>query len=292
MRIAYVNGAYVPHTQAAVHIDDRGYQFADGVYEVICLVRGQFVDFKEHLDRLDLSLSGLRMPSPFDRHLLTHICHEVIRLNRIKDGIVYIQITRGVAPRYHGFPDHAEPSIVVTVKYSNQRQAAAKCVQGLAAITLPDSRWARPDIKSISLLPNILSKQHALEAGAYDAILYNSDGFVTESSTTNVWVVDAKGQLRTPPLSGKILAGITRQRLITLLTAEGVVIDESPLSLSELRQAQEIMLSASVLGVIPIVRLDGHPVGDGQTGEMAKLMGRLYLDYASSLNADVIPIAK
>lgn len=280
MRIAYVNGAYAPHAQAAVHIEDRGYQFADGVYEVACLFDGQLIDFEEHLDRLENSLEEIQIPAPLDRFALKHICREVVRLNRLRDGMVYIQITRGVAPRYHAFPVHADPSIVVTTKYINQCQAMKKAERGLAAITLPDIRWARPDIKSISLLPNVLGKQQAVDAGAYDAILYDSDGFVTESNAANVWIVDANGVLRTPPLTAKILAGVTRRRLILLLKDHGVKVEESPIFLDELRQAKEVILTASVSAIIPIITLDGTPVGNGMTGDMAKLMAKLYIDYS------------
>jgi D-alanine transaminase len=279
MRIAYVNGAYVPHAQAAVHIEDRGYQFADGVYEVVCLVKGRLIDFAEHLDRLDYSLSELQIPAVFERSALEHICHEVIRLNRLKDGVLYIQITRGVAPRYHAFPKHIEPSIVVTARYFNQAQAVKKGEKGVAAITMPDNRWARPDIKSISLLPNVLAKQQAVDVGAYESILYNKDKVVTEANSANVWIVDNKGVLRTSPLLGNILAGITRQRLIQLLGSAGITVEESLITLDELRQAQEIILTASTSAVTPIIMLDNQPVGQGTTGEMAKKMSRLYLDY-------------
>ncbi len=279
MRIAYVNGAYTQHAQAAVHIDDRGYQFADGVYEVACLINGQLIDFDEHLDRLDRSLDELQIPNPVDRPTLKHICGEVIRLNRLQSGLIYIQMTRGVAPRFHAFPKHAEPSIVITAKYINHREVMAKVDKGIAAITLPDTRWARPDIKSISLLPNVLGKQKAVEAGAYEAILYNTEGFVTETNSTNVWIVDQSGVLKTPPTSRPILPGVTRQRLIDLLKDKGIVVQEVDISLDDLRQAREIIFTASVSSVMPVVLLDQVPVGTGKPGEMVQFIKNMYLDY-------------
>jgi D-alanine transaminase len=278
-RFAYVNGRYVSHAEASTHIEDRGYQFADGIYEVIAIVKGNFIDFHQHLDRLDYSLTELRIPSPLPRPALVHICREVLRLNRLQDAMVYIQVSRGIAPRYHSFPKNPRPILVVTARYVNQRQLMANKAQGVAAITLLDTRWARPDIKSISLLPNILSKQQAEDQGCYEAILYKPDGIVTEASATNVWIVRKDNILQTHPLSSSILGGITRQRLIDLATQNGITVEEKAFSLTELNSAQEIMLSASVSGITPVTKINQTIIGNGQPGPITQKLMQLYLDY-------------
>ncbi|AIK95495.1 D-amino-acid transaminase [Candidatus Odyssella acanthamoebae] len=278
-RFAYVNGQYVPQPEASTHIEDRGYQFADGIYEVIALVKGNFIDFQEHLDRLDYSLAELRILSPLSRPALVHICQEIIRLNRLQDAMIYIQVSRGIAPRYHSFPKDPRPILVVTARHVNQRQLMANKAKGVAAITLLDNRWARPDIKSISLLPNILSKQQAEEQGCYEAILYKPDGTVTEASATNVWIVRKDGVLQTHPLSQSILGGITRQRLIGLVQQNGITVEEKAFSLTELKSAQEVILSASVSGITPVTKVDQTVIGDGQPGAITQKLMKLYLDY-------------
>jgi D-alanine transaminase len=181
-RIAYVDGQYVPHRSAPVHIEDRGYQFADGVYEVMAVVGGHLADQEPHLARLARSLSELQIAPPLSDSALRIVIREVIRRNRVRDGIVYLQITRGVAPRDHAFPEAARPVLVVT---SRSRRAADPRVAAVAVITTPDLRWRHCDIKSVALLPNVLAKQQAREAGAYEAWLVDDAGHVTEGTSTN-----------------------------------------------------------------------------------------------------------
>ena len=278
-RFAYVNGRYLPHQEASTHIEDRGYQFADGIYEVIAVVKGNFIDFQEHLDRLEYSLAELKIPSPVPRRALVHICQEIIRLNRLEDAMIYIQVSRGIAPRYHSFPKNPQPVLVVTTRHVNQRHLMANKAHGVAAITLLDSRWARPDIKSISLLPNILSKQQAEEQGCYEAILHKADGTVTEASATNVWIVRQGGILQTHPLSHSILGGITRQRLIKLAQQNGIQVEEKAFTVRELKSAQEVLLSASVSGITPVIKVDQTIIGEGKAGSVARTLMQLYLVY-------------
>ncbi|MBW8309088.1 MAG: D-amino-acid transaminase [Candidatus Paracaedibacteraceae bacterium] len=278
-RFAYANGRYVPHQEASTHIEDRGYQFADGIYEVIAVVKGNFIDFQEHLDRLEYSLTELKIPSPLPRGALIHICQEVIRLNRLQDAMIYIQVSRGIAPRYHSFPKDPHPILIITARHVNQRQLMANKAHGVATITLLDSRWARPDIKSISLLPNILSKQQAEEQGCYEAILHKADGTVTEASATNVWIVRKDGVLQTHPLSHSILGGITRQRLIKLAQQNGIPVEEKAFAVAELKSAQEVFLSGSVSGITPVIKVDQTIIGDGKTGNITGHLMQLYLDY-------------
>ena len=221
-RIAYVNGRYVPHRAASVHVEDRGYQFADGVYEVIAVANGKLIDGGPHLDRLERSLRELRMTPPMGRRALELVMREVVRRNGVDNGIIYLQMTRGVAPRDHAFPARAETQVVMTARRARP-QAARIAEDGVKAITMPDIRWQRCDIKSVSLLPNILAKQQAKEAGAYEAWLVDRNGMVTEGSSTNAWIVTRDGQLVTRSIENAILAGITRMAVIEMARAEGLV---------------------------------------------------------------------
>lgn len=257
--IAYVNGRYVRHREAAVHIEDRGYQFADGVYEVCGIQGGRLIDETRHLDRLERSLAELRIPMPVTRAALNHLLRETVRRNRVRDGIVYLQVTRGVAPRDHSFPKSLRPSIVITAKRIDPAKLE-KARTGVAVVTRPDERWARRDIKSVSLLPNILAKQSAREAGAYEALLVDDRGFVTEGSSTNAWIVDAQGRLITHPLDRDILNGVTRQVLVEAAKVDGIELVERPFNVEEARDAAEMFLSASSVPVIPVIRLDRKSV--------------------------------
>lgn len=281
-RIAYVNGRYVPHAQATTHIEDRGYQFADGIYEAVAFVNGRFIDLSEHLDRLDHSLAEISITKSLTRPVLVHICHEIMRLNRLTNGLIYLQVTRGIAPRFHGFPEPGtKPVVVMTARHTNQRHFMESKRQGVCAMTLPDTRWMRPDIKSISLLPNVLGKQKAIDNNCYDAILYRPDGTVTETNAANVWIVRQDGTLQTHPASPLILDGITRQRLIRIARADGLALEEKAFSLDELKTAKEIILSASS-GVVPVIQLDRGAVGSGQTGAICHRLIDLYMDYTGA----------
>lgn len=214
-RIAYVNGTYVRHAEAAIHVEDRGYQFADGVYEVCEVRHGFIIDLTRHLDRLGRSLGELRIGWPMSRAALIHVIREVLRRNRVRNGLFYLQVTRGVARRDHVFPDaDTPPSIVVTAKRTDPGAIARKNAEGISAITVPENRWDRVDIKSVGLLPNVLARQQAKEAGAQEAIFVDVDGMVKEGAATNVWIVDREGTLRTRPAESGILRGVTRTTLM------------------------------------------------------------------------------
>lgn len=277
-RIAYVNGRYVPHGEAAVHIEDRGYQFADGVYEV-CGVRGRLLmDEQLHLERLERSLGELRIALPLPLSALRFILREVIRRNRISDGMVYLQITRGVAPRDHPFPPASvRPGLVVTAKRLNMARVMAAVEKGVAVVTMPDIRWARRDIKSISLLPNILAKQQAREAGAYEAWLVDGEGRVTEGSSTNAWIVDREGRLVTRPAGPQILNGVTRKVLLAAARREGIEVVERAFTPDEAKSAREAFISASSAILIPVTAIDGHPVGNGAPGSLSLRLREAYM---------------
>jgi D-alanine transaminase len=284
-RIAYVNGRYLPHREASVHIDDRGYQFADGVYEVIAIEHGRLVDEGLHLRRLGRSLAELEIAEPMPEASLKTIMREVIRRNRVRDGIIYIQMTRGVAPRDHAFPRYARTQVVMTARRS--KLANPKILaEGAPVITLPDLRWARCDIKSIALLPNILGKQQAREAGAYEAWQVDSDGNVTEGTSTNAWIVTAAGEVVTRAATHAILNGVTRLGVIRVIEQAGLKFVERPFSVAEAKRAREAFLTSTTAYVTPVVRIDDSVVGNGKPGPLARELGAFYRRYVEAGGQD------
>jgi D-alanine transaminase len=280
-RIAYVNGRYLPRHAAMVHIEDRGYQFSDGVYEV-CEVRGgRMVDERRHLGRLQRSLEELRMRMPMSGVALGIVMRETIRQNRVRDGIVYLQITRGVARRDHAFPPSGTaPSVVVTARTldvaGNERTAA----EGIAVITVPDNRWARVDIKAIALLPNVLAKQAARDRGAKEAWFVDGAGLVTEGASTNAWIVTRDGKVITRPADNGILRGITRSVLIDVIKAQGLEFEERPFTVEEAQAAREAFVTSASQIVMPVVRIDGRPIGNGAPGLVATALRRDFYRHA------------
>lgn len=275
-RVAYVNGAYVAQRDASVNVEDRGYQFADGIYEVVHLYAGRMIDTVLHLDRLERSLREVRIAMPMGRAALLHVLREVARRNRVREGLLYMQVTRGVARREHVFPSASVPPAVVVTARRTPPFPRDLDVWATKAITHPDERWARCDIKSVALLPNVLAKQAAREQGAAEAILIDADGMVTEGGSTSVWIVDANGALRTRPLSHAILPGCTRAALASLLADEGIAHEERPFTESDLRSAREVFLTSATSFVRPIVALDGAKVGDGTAGPVARRLFALF----------------
>jgi D-alanine transaminase len=276
-RKAYVNGRYVRHSDADVNIEDRGYQFADGVYEVCEVRSSRLVDERRHLDRLARSLSELRIGWPISRTAMAVVLRETVRLNRVRDGIVYLQVTRGVARRDHAFPvDTVRPSMVVTARSlpPARREHAAK--NGIAVITVPDNRWLRVDIKSVSLLPNVLAKQAAREAGADEAWFVDRHGHVTEGSSTNAWIVARGGTIITRPALEGILRGITRTAVLDIMAAEHWVLEERPFTVEEAYSASEAFVTSASQSVTSVVRIDGRPIGAGVPGRVAVALRRLF----------------
>jgi D-alanine transaminase len=280
-RIAYVNGRYRPHRDALIHIEDRGYQFADGVYEV-CEVRGgHLVDERRHMARLTRSLSELRIPLPMPLAALSVVLHETVRRNRVRDGIVYLQVTRGVARRDHGFPPAGTaPSIVVTARPHDSAKAEKVAADGIAVVTLDDTRWARPDIKSVSLLPNVLAKQAAWDAGAREAWFVDAKGFVTEGASSNAWIVTLDGEVVTRPADNSILNGISRAVVLDAIAAQGLRLAERPFTVAEALAAREAFVTAASQIVQPVVCIDGRPVGNGHPGLVATALRREFHRHA------------
>lgn len=280
-RIAYVNGQYVPRKHAAIHIEDRGYQFSDGVYEV-CEVRdGRLVDQRRHIDRLMRSLGELRIKLPMPLSALNVVLHEVVARNRIKDGIVYIQVTRGVARRDHPFPaPSTKPAIVVTANALDVAKAEAMAAEGVGVITLPDNRWERVDIKAIALLPNVLAKQAAREQGAREAWYVDKDNRITEGSSSNAWIVTRDGKVVTRQADYGILKGITRSVVIDTLRAQGLELEERPFTIEEAYAAREAFLTSASQLVMPVVRINDRPVGNGAPGLVSAALRRDFHRYA------------
>lgn len=280
-RIAYVNGRYVAHADAAVHIEDRGYQFGDGVYEVCEIARGHIVDMVRHLDRLDRSLRELSIGWPIARSALTVVMREVIRRNRVENGIVYLQVTRGVAGRDHFFPSaDVRPALVVTAKKLDPKSSLRKAETGLKVITVPENRWDRVDIKSIGLLPNVLAKQQARQAGAQEAWFVDSEGFVTEGASTNAWMVTRDGVLVTRPADKGILRGITRTTLFDVAAKLGLKIEERGFTVAEAKAAREVFISSATTIAMPIVAIDGDPVANGHPGSVTLSLRQAFFDVA------------
>jgi D-alanine transaminase len=269
-RIAYVNGQYREMRDASVNIEDRGYQFSDGVYEVCEIRDGRIVDLSRHLARLQRSLHELRIDMPMPLAALQIVMHEVVRRNRVGYGIVYLQITRGVARRDHAFPTTpVRPAVVVTARSLNSQKNQDTAARGIGVITVPENRWPRVDIKSVSLLPNVLAKQQAREAGAYEAWFVDRNGFVTEGSSSNAWIVTREGRVVTRSAAEGILAGITRAVLIEVLAALQITLEERPFTPEEAYGAAEAFVTASSQIVMPVVRIDGRPIADGSPGPIA-----------------------
>jgi D-alanine transaminase len=272
-RYAYVNGRYLRHADACVHIEDRGFQFADGVYEVIHVRAGRLIDADPHFDRFDYSLAELKIAPAMSRAALCLVLLELVALNRIENGLLYFQSTRGVAPREHKFPRHARTSLVATAKHLNPLPAEV-LERGVSIITIPDIRWQRCDIKSLALLPNVLGKQKAAEAGAYEAWQVDGEGRITEGTSTNAWIVTAEGRIITRPLGREILAGIVRRSLLGLLKESPIRIEERPFTIEELRNAHEAFLTSSSGFLLPVTALDGAPLGDGKVGPITRELRR------------------
>ncbi|MCC7284217.1 MAG: D-amino-acid transaminase [Acetobacteraceae bacterium] len=282
-RIAYVNGRYLPQRDAAVNIEDRGYQFADGIYEVVHVYKGRFIDEDRHLGRLERSLREIALPMPMPRASLVKVLHEVVRRNRIREGLLYMQVTRGVARRDHAFPEKPiPPALVVTVR---RVPPYPKSIEGWggAAITHPDLRWARRDIKSTALLPNVLARQAAREQGATEAVLYEPDGTITEGAATSFWIVDKDGTLCTRQLGEQILPGCTRGALIALMEEEGIAFREGPYTLDDVRAAREAFISSATSFVKPMLKIDGKPVGDGRAGPVTRKLFDLFARHVKGL---------
>jgi D-alanine transaminase len=275
-RIAYVNGRYVSHGEASVHVEDRGLQLGDSVYEVCAVVDGLLMDEEEHLDRLERSLREIEAPMPMPRGPLKLVFRELIRRNRVRDGLLYLQVTRGAVRRDHPIPDKPpRPTLVLTARAIDKAGLDARRQNGIAVITRRDERWARCDIKTTQLLANLLAKTAARRAGAYEAWLVDDDGNVTEGSSTTAWIVDGKGNLLTRSLSHAILPGVTRRVIREAAEETQLAITERLFTPADASRATEAFIS-SATGIIPVTAIDGKAIGDGKAGSVTRRIQELY----------------
>lgn len=278
-RIAYVNGRYGPVTSATVPVEDRGFQFADSVYDVVKRVQGRLIDADRHLARLRRCLADLQIAPPCSDAALLRIIKETLARNALRDALVYVQVSRGAAPRNHAFPAIARPTLVVTVRRLKLPSAAERDL-GVGVVTCPDQRWGRCDIKTTGLLANVLAKQQAQQAGCREAWLVagmgSSEEIITEGASTNAWIVDAQGVLRTHPATSAILGGVTRAVILELARAEGIAVDERPFTLDELGRAREAFLTSTTSMVVPVTMVDGRPVANGMPGETTRRIMERY----------------
>ena len=276
-----MNGRYTPLADAQVHVEDRGFQFADGVYEYWAVLGGRLADADGHLDRLERSLSELRIRQPMSRAALVRVLHETIRRNRFTDGSIYLQVTRGAARRDHPFPSPSvKPSVIAIARPADYAAIETRAAQGVAVLTQPDIRWGRCDIKTVGLLPNTLAKQAAREAGAFEAWLVDDAGYVTEGSSTNAWIIDQEGRLRTRDTGANILRGITRHTLMALARELQIQVVEAPFTVADAKAAREAFFTAASAFITPVTAIDGQPVGDGQPGPISMRLRTLYFERA------------
>ena len=282
-RIAYVNGRFARHADAMVHIEDRGYQLADAVYEVWALFDGKLSDAEGHFGRLARSLGELSIPMPMSRAALTLLLKEAVRRNGVREGLIYLQVSRGVAPRQHAYPSHPlRPAVIMTVSRVDRAADEARAAKGVSVITQPENRWGRADIKTVGLLPNAMAKQKAKEAGAAEAWFVDDLGFVTEGASSNAWILDADGRLRTRDTNANILRGVTRSTLLEVIRREGLPVDERPFTPAEAVSAREAFITGAGSLVLPVVAVDGRPVGDGTVGPVAMRLRSLYIEQAKA----------
>jgi D-alanine transaminase len=270
-RVVYVNGRYLPYAQAGVHVEDRGFQFADAIYEVCEVNNARIVDETRHMERLERSLSELRIPLPMSCQALGLVLREIVRRNRVTTGLVYLQVTRGSAPRDFPFPaGDVRPTVVCLARRVDGAKREARAEAGIKVKTIDDIRWGRCDIKTVMLLPAVLAKEAAAADGAQEAWLVDRDGFVTEGASSNAWIVDKDGRLITRPTGNAILPGVTRRTLIDLLYREKIPLIERPFRVEEALSAREAFITSASGTVMPVVAINGVVIGNGYPGTLTR----------------------
>lgn len=282
-RTVYVNGRYLPYGDAGVHVEDRGFQFADAVYEVCEVNAGALIDAPRHLARLSRSLAELRIAEPMTGRALLHVMHETIRRNHVRDGLVYLQVSRGAAPRDFLFPDpdDVRPTLVCLARSLPRSRQAAQAEKGIAVVTMPDMRWQRSDIKTVMLLPACLAKEAARAVGAKEAWLVDRDGYVTEGASSNAWIVAAQGDLVTRQLGPEILPGVTRATLMDAIAREGLQVTQRAFTVAEAKAAREAFVTSATNTVMPVVAIDSAAVGDGLPGPVARRLRKIFHEVAA-----------
>lgn len=277
-RISFLNGQFIEHDKAFVHIEDRGFQFADGVYEVILFQQGKPIDGVPHMQRLFRSLGEVKIKHNFSQEKLMQIAQELLAKNNLSDASLYLQITRGAANRVPYFPIASiEPTIVMTVSPA-KKLSVEEFEAGLSLMTHEDIRWQRCDIKTVGLLASTLINQKAKDSGFNDAVFVRN-GVVTEGTFSNLFLIDAAGSLVTKDVDNFILCGITRNRILDLAQKNGIKVVEKSFGVDELMQAREVFLSSSTLMIRPVTKIDGKPVGEGVVGNITRQISELYKEF-------------
>ncbi len=277
-RIAYVNGDFLPLEEAKVSILDRGFLFADGIYEVAAVLDGKLVDNALHLARLQRSCGEIALALPLPLAKIAEVERELVRRNDLREGLVYLEATRGAAERDFPFPQGVPPTLVMFTQEKPLVDSPA--AKGIAVKSVPDIRWARRDIKSVALLPQVLAKQAAAAAGCQEAWMIEDDGTVTEGGSSNAYIVTREGVLVTRPISNDILAGCTRKAALALAAERQIRIEERPFTLEEAHGAAEAFITSASSFVTPVVSIDGKPIGSGTPGKLTLRMREIYIDHA------------
>ncbi len=275
--ISYVNGSYVDHKDAKVNIEDRGYQFADGVYEVFAVINKQIVDYDGHINRLFRSLNEISLNSPIVKEAYIFHIRNLIRKNNIHDGLIYLQVSRGVAQRDFKFPTKIKPSLVITAKSISMENYYSKFKQGIKVKITDDLRWKRVDIKTLNLLPPVLAKQKAVENGCEEAWMIDSDGYITEGSSSNAWIL-IRDKLITTPATNSILKGITRTSLIRALKRKNIKLIEKRFNKKDIKNANEAFITSATQFVMPVIKVDGYKIGNGKVGKYAHMFKDAYME--------------
>lgn len=289
-RLAYVNRRIQPLASAGVSVEDRGFQFADGVYEVCAVLGGQLLDWPLHQDRLTRNLSALLIRSPMSAAALRQVARRLIAANGLREALLYIQVTRGAARRDHPFPTDIEPTLVMTVRRFDFAARIPQQAVGVGVISVTDQRWGRCDIKSVALLPNVLAKQAARAAGAFEAWFVDNDNMVTEGGSTNAWIVDLNGTVITHPLSTRILPGVMRTTLLRLARAAQVRVEERVFTLAEAQGAAEAFLTSTTAPCLGITAIDGVTVGNGTPGPVTRRLGALLWEETAAQTGYRVPV--
>ncbi len=275
--VSYVNGSYVDHSEARVSIEDRGYQFADGVYEVFAVINKKIVDYDDHLNRLFRSLKEISLDTPITKDAyLVHI-RNLVRKNYITNGIIYLQVSRGVASRDFKFPINTKPSIVITAKRISMENYYEKFKRGIKVKITEDLRWKRVDIKTLNLLPPVLAKQEAIESGCDEAWMTDADGYITEGSSSNAWIL-IKNKLITTPTSSSILKGITRTTLIRSLKNKNIQLIEKRFNKKDIKKSSEAFITSATQFVMPVIKIDNNKIGNGRVGKFAQIFRESYME--------------
>jgi D-alanine transaminase len=284
-RIAYVNGRYLPHGAAGVHIEDRALQLGDGIYEVVSVIGGVLLDEAYHLDRMERSLRETGIGMPMGRPALGLVMREMVARNRLPNALLYIQVTRGAVKRDHVPPkDLPRPTLILTLRAQDMAGLAQRMEKGIAVASQPDIRWGRCDIKTVQLLPNLMAKQAARKAGGFEAWLVDADGFVTEGASTNAWIVDKDGAVITRDLSNAILPGVTRRVMLEAMQQSQIRFVERKFTIAEALAASEAFISSATGAAMPVVEIDGHKIGSGTPGPLTRRIHDVYAAQSGQKN--------